>query len=398
MKKKIIIATCLIFLAFLSISTIYASENITQDDLSSSDVESADVESVSVNDDVFYESNDSSCVQENAVDKLEFANQDSRVDNESCDENSVQVNDYAKLKSSNSSEPLKAKVSTPVKVASAKIIKKPAYLTAFKWISTTKSYALLKVKVLDKNGILIKEGNVKFGIDGKFYNVKVVGGVASKKIILKKAGTYTYSALFSSKNYKDAIKHSKAYVKKAKNKYLFYCAGLCCKLTYNQYLKLLSAKNYNREAYIGGILVNNGYCYKPVYKGVSVKKTKWLYKTVLSHKSVSSSDWSSSYYHDYPLDKYFAAGWHICGWKYVEADHGHVYASYAKLKKKVTYTETNRYLIGYNEVKGPAYMYVESIPKDALIKKGDYVRVWVDTGIDMGEQITKKIDLYTLNP
>ena len=278
-------------------------------------------------------------------------------------------------------------------------IKKPAYLTAFKWISTTKSYALLKVKVLDKNGILVKEGNVKFGIDGKFYNVKVVGGVATKKIILKRATNYIYSASFSSKNYKNAIKHSKIYVKKAKKEYVFYCAGLCCKLTYNQYLKLLSAKNYNKDAYIGGIRVCGEYIYKkPIYKSVTVKKTKWITKTVLSHKSVSTSDWSGSSYYDYPLDKYFASGWSIWGWKDVEADHGHVLASYAKLKKKVTYTETKWYVSGYDEVKGPAYMYVESLAKDALIKKGDYVRVWIDTGIDMGEQFTKRIDLYTLNP
>lgn len=124
-----------------------------------------------------------------------------------------------------------------------KVTKAPVKLTANKWISTTKQYATLKVTVKDEHNWPVEEGTVKFTINGKSYNVKVKNGVATKKIKLTKAKTYTYKAIFSSKNYKTKSISSKVYVKKAKKYYTFKVSKFKGKISYNKYVKLIQAKN-----------------------------------------------------------------------------------------------------------------------------------------------------------
>ena len=85
-----------------------------------------------------------------------------------------------------------------------------------KWISTTKSYATLKATVKDSKGNNINEGTVSFLINGKSYKVNVKNGVATKKVKLTSAKTYSYKAIFTSKNYNSKTATSKVYVKKAK--------------------------------------------------------------------------------------------------------------------------------------------------------------------------------------
>lgn len=400
MNKRIILILCLICLVFLSITAISASDNLTNSDLTTSIAENNDVESVTEDYSLHYQANDSLDVQSKANDESNISDNSISLDSDFAYENTVSVCSEDKFGLDNSGEIQSRNIDdTPVLKATTATVKKPAYLTAFKWVATTKSFTILKVKVLDNNGILVKEGDVRFGINGKFYKVRVVGGVATKKIILTRSGAYTYAAYFTSKNYKNAIKHSKAYVKPAKNVYVFKLGKFSAKLNYKQYLDLLKAKNNNYYNYIQ-VKVSNNYLYKqPVYKSMTVKKTKWVYKEVLSYKSVSSEDWSETDYYDYPLDKYFDAGWDICGSRSVEADHGHVYAYYTKLKKLVTYTETKWHVASYKTLKCPFYITVETLPKDALIEKGDYINGWIDTGIDMGEfGGSVKIDLFTYNP
>jgi len=153
-----------------------------------------------------------------------------------------------------------------------KITKAPVKLTANKWISTTKQYATLKVLVKDEYDSPVKEGTVKFTVNGKNYNVKVKNGVATKKVKLTKAKTYTYKAVFSSKNYKTKTVSSKVYVKKAKKKYTFKIGKYQCKMVYSKYSKLLAAKN-NKKFKEFSFVAGKKYGKYPIhiYVGTSAK-------------------------------------------------------------------------------------------------------------------------------
>ena len=96
-----------------------------------------------------------------------------------------------------------------------KVTKAPVKLTASKVTAKANSYATLKTTVKDKWGYKVNQGTVKFKINGKTYSVKVKNGVAAKKIKLTKVKTYTYKATFSAKNYKSKTAYSKVVVKKA---------------------------------------------------------------------------------------------------------------------------------------------------------------------------------------
>lgn len=98
-----------------------------------------------------------------------------------------------------------------------KITKATVKLTAKKWVSTTKQYAVMKVYVKDHNDDLVDEGKVKFTVNGKSYNVNVHDGVAIKKIKPNKARNYRYKVTFTGKNYNSKSVYSKLYVKKAKS-------------------------------------------------------------------------------------------------------------------------------------------------------------------------------------
>lgn len=191
---------------------------------------------------------------------------------------------------------------------SAVISKAPVKLSLNKWISTTKDYATMKVTVKDEYGKLVKEGKVKFTINGKSATVSVKNGVASKNIKLTKAKTYTYKATFASQNYKSKTATSKVYVKKYKKYYTFKTGKYTGKFSYKKYAKILKYKNNGRSMH------------------VSVKIGKYQ----------------------------------------------------------------NRY---------PIYMIIETLHQNGMVPKGDYLRVWVDTHVDVGKHLVdKKIGLASLNP
>lgn len=136
------------------------------------------------------------------------------------------------------------------------IIKTATKLTLSKYVTTTNEYAILKATVKDKYGYKIYEGKVKFKINGKTFTVNVKNGVATKKIKLNKAKTYTYTATFSSTNYKTKTASSKVYIKKTKKYYTLKIRNsnlnknFKVKISYKQYLKILNAKNKGTYGYV----------------------------------------------------------------------------------------------------------------------------------------------------
>lgn len=133
-----------------------------------------------------------------------------------------------------------------------KITKATVKLTAKKWVSTTKQYAVMKVYVKDHNDDPVDEGKVKFTVNGKSYNVNVHDGVAIKKIKPNKARNYRYKVTFTGKNYNSKSVYSKLYVKKAKKYYTLKIRNTKIKKTftvnfpYSKYVKILTAKNNNK--------------------------------------------------------------------------------------------------------------------------------------------------------
>ena len=130
-----------------------------------------------------------------------------------------------------------------------KIDKSPVKLSLKRYVTTTKEYAVLKATVKDVYGDKIYGGTVKFKVNGKTYNVNVKNGVATKKIKLKKAKTYTYTATFASKNYQTKTASSKLYIKQTKKYYTLKITNtgihktFTAKLSYKKYVKILNARN-----------------------------------------------------------------------------------------------------------------------------------------------------------
>ena len=127
-----------------------------------------------------------------------------------------------------------------------KISKSPVKITAKAYYSNTKQYSILKAVLKDTDGEPIDEGKVKFNINGKSYYVNVKNGVATKKIKLTKAKTYTYSATYIENGHykKSKTSSSKIYVYSSSKKgRTFNIKGYKFTLTQNQYNKLINAKN-----------------------------------------------------------------------------------------------------------------------------------------------------------
>lgn len=74
-----------------------------------------------------------------------------------------------------------------------KMVKYDVKISAVNCKGTTDS-SILKAIVKDKNGKRVNFGYVRFKIDGKIYDAKVINGIAKKKIKLVNAKTYIYRA------------------------------------------------------------------------------------------------------------------------------------------------------------------------------------------------------------
>lgn len=260
-----------------------------------------------------------------------------------------------------------APITINIKIITAKISVK-------KIVSDTRSYFTLKAVVKDSNGRYIKEGYVKFTINGKKYNVKVKNGVASKKIKMKKAKTYRYKATFSSKHYKSKTATSKAYVKKYQKYHYFKAGKYTGKLTHKQYMRLVKAKINGKNAQYYNIRTGKYYYTKmPVYKTVKVIKTKWVYKKVLSYEAFYYDDGTIDSY-DYDLTRYYDNGWKYYGSYSKEFIDG--YEHYVKLKKKVKYTTTKEVRSGYKTEKSPILMIISTSNGNSQYGKGDRIEVW----------------------
>ncbi len=260
-----------------------------------------------------------------------------------------------------------APITINIKIIDAKISVK-------KIVSDTRSYFTLKAIVKDSNGRYIKEGYVKFTINGKKYNVKVKNGVATKKIKIKKAKTYRYKATFSSKHYKSKTATSKAYVKKYQKYHYFKAGKYTGKLTHKQYMRLVKAKINGKNADVHDIKTGKYYYTKmPAYKTVKVIKTKWVYKKVLSYESFYYDDGTYDSY-SYDLTKYYNNGWTLYGW--YDKDFVDGYESYAKFKKKVKYTTTKEVRSGYKIEKSPILMIISTSNGNGQYAKGDRIEVW----------------------
>ena len=234
-------------------------------------------------------------------------------------------------------------------------------ISTYKWISTTKQYATLKAVVKDGNNKNINEGTVKFTINGKSYTVKVKNGVATKKVKLTKAKTFSYKATFSANKYNVKSSSSKVIVTKAKKYYKFKYGKLVGKLSYKQYTKILKAYNSGKYKELS-VKTGKYNTYKvPNYKYKKVTVKKWKYKKVLASEYWS---WDSgSEWEDYDTwETYTKKGWTWYGTSYDDESSGDSYysATYYKLKKKVKVTEKKKIKNGYKKVKYPIRMVVSS--------------------------------------
>ena len=90
-----------------------------------------------------------------------------------------------------------------------------------------------------------EDGYVTFKVNGKSYKVKTKNGVATKKIKIKKAGTYKYTAELTDNNYKNSkTDKAKLFVYSASKKArTFKVKGYKIIVPLSKYKKLVEAKN-----------------------------------------------------------------------------------------------------------------------------------------------------------
>ena len=166
-----------------------------------------------------------------------------------------------------------------------KILKSPVKMSVNKITTKTNKYVTLKATVKDKSGYAVDEGYVTFKINSKNYKVKVNNGVATKKIRFKTAGTYSYTATFTSKNYNTKKASSSVVVKKASTGHYIKKAGYTFKVTNSQYKRIQYVKNHKHDQYLSkyaNFKVKTGSYYDglPVYAVVTtwsgIRRGKYL--------------------------------------------------------------------------------------------------------------------------
>lgn len=149
--------------------------------------------------------------------------------------------------------------------------------TEYKGYKTT-----LKAKVTS-GGKNVKEGKVIFRINGKTYNVAVKNGIATKKVKLSKAKTYTYSAKFKGTNYKDSkMVKAKAVLKnRVKTKIVFRDQSVYTGASKKVVIKVLTANGKKVKNGKIKIVAHGKTSYGPVKNGRSLAYVSGL--NVMEH-------------------------------------------------------------------------------------------------------------------
>lgn len=259
-KRKLIFG--LMILIFLSISTVSASENMTDDDLGEiwdyddyyDEEDTYDQAVVSAsNYNSIYNSDKQIAVQVkddygNPLENVEVA---ISYDTGRFDSDYTGYNGRAYFNVYENVGSHKANVfinddsyESNTVMINVKVTKAPVKLIASKITSKTNKYTTLKVTVKDKFGYKVNQGTVKFKINGKTYSVKVKNGAATKKIKLTKAKTYNYKASFSAKNYISKSASSKVIVKKPAKTYLYKKGKYSFRVSVSQQKKIKYVKNH----------------------------------------------------------------------------------------------------------------------------------------------------------
>lgn len=272
-----------------------------------------------------------------------------------------------------------SKISSNKASSTVKVKKLPIKVTVPNYSSYYKSGKKLTVKAINKSsnkGISVK---LKFVYKKAKSKAKVVYVTTNKNGIAKVRipvgiGKYKLTVTPASSNFKASKVSRNVNV----NKYVIFKAGKYRgKLTYKQVLALKKAKANGKDK---GYYVFTGkyYYYKePIYKKVKVKKTKWVYKHVLS-----GEDYWDEYYNDYTTyeystDKYWDNGWTWYGNYYKTYDDGQYTQYYTKFKKKVTYWATKKIKTGkYKKGKDKIYMTISTNSGKGQNGKGDFIEVW----------------------
>lgn len=263
--------------------------------------------------------------------------------------------------------------------SSVKISKMPIKITVPNYSSYYKSGKKLSIKVINKKtnkGVSVKLKFIykKPKAKSKVYYVTTnSNGIAKIKIPVG-IGKYKLTV----KPTISSFKANKVSKKVNVNKYVIFKAGKYRgKLTYKQVIALKKAKANGEDLWIE-VKTGKYYIYKePIYKKVKVKKTKWVYKHVLSGEDYWDEYYNDYTTYDYSLDKYWDNGWTWYGSYYKTYDNGHHTKYYSKFKKKVTYWATKKVKTGkYKKGKDKIYMTVSTNTGKGLYGKGDFIEVW----------------------
>lgn len=137
----------------------------------------------------------------------------------------------------------------------------------------------MKASVYNDDLSYYENGYVTFKINGKSYKVKTKNGVATKTIRIKKAGTFTYAAIFSNDNYYSSVTgKGKLYVYSTSKKARTFKIGKYkTVLSKNRYIKLVNAKNTGKRVFFE--LYTNKFI-KQRYRDYYGNSGRYVYKTV----------------------------------------------------------------------------------------------------------------------
>ena len=145
---------------------------------------------------------------------------------------------------------------------------------------TNKGKVTMKATAYNDELFYNENGQFTFKVNGKSYKVKTKNGVATKTIRIKKAGTFTYTAKFTSDRYSSSpTGKGKLYVystsKKART---FKIKGYKIVVPIKKFNKLVNAKNTNKIVYFK--IKTNKHVKQEVGNGKRVAKWKFMGKVL----------------------------------------------------------------------------------------------------------------------